>query len=460
MLMKHTILKAIAGTAILLLLSGCGGLSSEPQIVSTLIPPTVEPTQIATVVAPTAVSTAAATTVQAAVPTVQMTPAATSPAGTESAVSTAAVVGRVTGIVTNGTAGASVPSSVALTLHMLNGHDAETTKTATSDAKGTYEFKDVPISQDMEYVVTATYKDRIVSSDFVMGDPANTTMTIPITLYEQTSDPVVLNVTSMIMQVNASGGQLEIAQVYHIKNTSDKLFTTDKKIADNQYTSVMFALPAGAKLEGFMDSSNRFVLSEDGRTVADTQPVAPNEDHVVHYIYTMPYRPEGTVVDQVVPYAATNASAQLIMSPTSITATSQQLSAQGVQTMGDSSFQSYSGLLNLKSGDTLHYQVQGSVADTTTTTTASTAPTTGGISKDLIIGFLVGGGLGLIGVGFIFLFRERRQMNKESTKAQVETLVNKLAQLDERHEQGHISHSAYRKEREKMKLRLAKLMKE
>ncbi len=445
--------------ALMLVLAACG-LSSEPKVVSILPTPTAAPisstpdvtgTTMTTTVAPGNATPAPASTAQG-------TLAAPQDATKLPATADVQVAGVINGQISNGTAGGKVPPNLNLVLHLLDQNSNETTQNTTADANGSFSFKNVPIQADRVYVVTTSYLDRTFGSEFVNGDPTKTTMDMPVKIYELTSAPDVIKITSLTTQVNASTDGLQVAQVIHVQNTSDKMFTSDKKIDQNRYASVTFSLPKGASVMGFANDEQRYSIAPDGTTITDTAPVVPGEDHVMHVIYTMPYK-DGTVVEQPINYAL-DGMVQLLLQPETLTAKTDQLASLGVQTQRGASYQSYANGVKLTPGSVLKYELHGSAAATTNASASGSV-----ISRELIVGILVGLGIGIVLVGIVFMVRDRMVGRKPAaneydseTQQRIDTLVDQMAQLDDAFSSGQVDKKSYEKRRQRLKIRLSRLM--
>lgn len=388
-------------------------------------------------------------------------PASTEEATKLPATAAAQGTGVINGNITNGTAGGKVPPNLELVLHILDQNSNETTQNTTADASNNFSFKNVPIQADRVYVVTTKYLDRVFGSDFVNGDLTKTTLDMPVKIYELTSAPDVIKLTSLTTQVNASGDQLQIAQVIHVQNTSDKMFTGNQKIDQDRYPSITFALPKGASIMGFANDESRYSIAQDGTTITDTAPVVPGDDHVMHVIYTMPYK-DGMTVEQSIPYAV-DGMVQLLLQPETMTAKTDQLASLGVQTQTqrNTNYQAYANGVKLTPGSVLKYELHGSAAATTN------ASASGGnvISRELIVGLLVGVGIGIVLVGVVFMVRDRMVGRKPAaneydpaTQQRIDALIDQLAQLDDEFSSGKVDKKSYEKRRQRLKIRLSRLM--
>ncbi|HEX2905288.1 MAG TPA: cytochrome c [Phototrophicaceae bacterium] len=287
-------------------------------------------------------------------------------AATPETTAPASAAGTISGTISNGTAGGTVPADLTVTLRELDENFNEVTRETPANATGTFTFNDVTLRADRNYVVTTEYQNRIFGSNIVAGDPANPALDLPLTIYEQTSDAGVIQITGLVTQLVAANGSLQIAQVFSFANTSDRVFTSAEPINEDQYASVSVTIPAGAQLSGFADNQQRYIISDDGTTVTDTSPVLPGEGHIFHVLYTLPYSGDLQIA-QPLNYAVAG-PVRLLVTPSTIAVTSAQLPSLGPQTLRNFTYQGYGGDLTLPAGETIRYQVRGLPSDTATTT--------------------------------------------------------------------------------------------
>lgn len=375
-------------------------------------------------------------------------PAVTEEAGAEATEET--VLGTVTGVVTNGTVGGEVPADLTLTLHRFDSAFNDSPVDTTIAADGSFTFIDVPIGGEQSYIVTTRYRDRVFTSEFVAGDPANPALQLPVTIYELTEDPAVISITRMAIQIDAIGDGLQVAQVIFFRNSSDRLFTSSQPIEEDRYPSVVIPMPPGSVIMGFSDNEQRYVVVEDEPAVIDTVPVLPGEDHIVQFVYFVPYK-GGAIIEHEMNYTV-NGPVRLLLSPPTVTATSQQLQPLGPQTIGERTYDSYGADLSLVPGDVIRYELRGQGAPT-----AADVQTTTVTSNNLlpVLLLIVGGGAVLVAAALYLRDRRTPAVSKEQI---IDTLIREIADLDARHDAGHINHDLYHQQRSQLKARLAKLM--
>ena len=459
--------------AVIMFLSGCSGLGSEPSIVATLPPratvsasPTSPPPPTATTEAtPLPAAPDVEATEEAGIPDTAP-PAATPegigdqpPVATEEATQVPAeVMGTVSGIITNATAGGRVPPDLTVELFVIDQDGNERVLTGEADAEGRFTFSEVPIRNGHVYTAAALYNNRRFGSQTLRGDVSAPEMTLPITIYELTQDPAVVEIVSFLIRFNVGADAVEIGQVMRLTNTSDRVFTDAEEARAGQYRSLVTQLPAGAQLLDVASDPQRYLVSADG-TVTDTQPLLPGETRTVHVIYALPYRSSGTTIEIPLTYAL-DGSLQALVGPLSIeafvSAGDRAVPSRGLQASTQGNVTTYSDTLSLAAGGTVRVELRGSAA---ATTSAGVTTGTSFFSRDLIVGLLIGAGFGLIIVGGFFLLRDRAAIRRETGPGQTDALIAELARLDDQFHQGAIDRAAYEKQRDRLKARLARLMK-
>lgn len=368
----------------------------------------------------------------------------------------AATSGTITGRITNGTAGGEVPPELKVTLFTFDPQFNSQRYETTSDAAGAFRFDDVMIRTDFSYAVTVTYRERPFASQVVRG--ASSMLDLPVTIYELTEDTAVLTITGLVYQINAMGDGLQIAQVMIVKNSSDRLFTSNNQTRENQFASVVITLPPGAIVLGFPDNQQRYIVSEDQKTVIDTAPVIPNEDHVIQIVYLVPYE-TNAIIEQPINYAL-EGPVRLLIRPESVRATSEQLPPIGPQTVGDGTYSGYGATLTLDQGTLIRYELSGAGA---ATVSQIESPVVASNTLVILVIVILIALVVIIG-GFYITYVRRMSKNQQDATAlqdknrMIDSLVRQLAELDEAHDRGDINHDFYHHQRKQLKEHLAEMM--
>ena len=147
-----------------------------------------------------------------------------------------------------------------------------------------------------------------------------------------------------------------------------------------------------------------------------------------------------------------------------VSLSSEPLVSYGLQNKNGVDYTLYGGSVTLDAGKSLRYDVRGQLQSAETQPPAASP-----ISRDLLIGLLIGGGFGLVVVGGAFMVYERFFASSRPTRSgrprstqtnESEALIQQLATLDENYEGGKIGKTAYEKQRHELKRRLARRMKQ
>jgi mono/diheme cytochrome c family protein len=373
----------------------------------------------------------------------------------------ASVTGSISGTVVNKTAGGSVPPDLTINLHIISTQDAQdpgTIQQATVNADGTYRFDNVPISANSQYIVTTSYHDAVFSSEVAQGDPANTQIDLPLSIYEVTNDASKIEIDGMLvmLQNGNPSNQLQVVQIVSFNNTSDQVYM---QTSGDTSTSVSVSLPPGATFQDF--SGGSYVISADGTKVSDTTPVLPGSSHVMHVAFNVPY--SGSVsIAQPLEYAL-NGQVEVMAQSGGMSITGSNMSTLGTRQLGDHTFTSYGGTLTQAAGASFNYGVSGTDPADTTTSPSTTTPANG---INPLAYVLIAAGLLSIGAAFGFFMRERTSAPRTGSpaapvsSADANRLMKQIADLDVRFHNGKLTEARYRQQRSTLKAQLMALMKD
>ncbi len=365
---------------------------------------------------------------------------------------TTAPRGTVTGKVTNGTAASPAPSNVNVTL-LINHENATVLHMDTQTAAdGSFQFNEVPIIQGYDYVTAALYRDHIFNSAFLVGNENNTRLNLPINIYELTEDPTVLSISSSEAQISAQGGTLEVRQVIHFNNSSDRLYTTSKDLGDGRFGSVLISLPPGAQVVS-LDNQTRYIVSNTGFTVLDTTPVLPGDEHVVIIAYIIPYDGTAALIEQPMNYPF-EGSAKLLVAQTNLEIKSPQLPATGIQAIADTQYKRYEGVLKLKAGEVIRYEISGASSVNLSAATIAKIPAGGNNTILFILTALIG--LGLVATIMAIVLRQRQNRPVRADQL-IDMLNQQITLLDQKHTAGELPHDLWHQQRRPLQARLDEL---
>lgn len=377
--------------------------------------------------------------------------------------------GTVTGIVSNGTSTGRLPDTLEIVLFIFTMDAAPQQHITTMQADGSYRFEGVRIDPNAQYVTTTIYRERLFRSNISVPTPNVTGVHIPLTIYELTEDPTVIQITGVVSQINAVGESLEVVQVFRFTNTSDRAFSTSQATENGQPISLVISLPPGALIAGFADDQQRYIIVPESYLLIDTEPVMPGADHIVQVAYLVPYD-NGAIIEQQLNYAL-NGAVRLLVRPVTLNVTSPQIASLGEEVIGSTRYQAYGADVQLAEGTVLRYDISGN----TLSTAARDSGTITSNNLPLII-FAVVVGEALLILALVMWYRRKRAQHKTEkpaatpklkTNAQpapsqdqtlLDGLIRQIAELDAAHERGELDSASYQQQRGALKARLAQLM--
>lgn len=386
----------------------------------------------------------------------QATPTEAVPATTQEAVPATtpdltSAKGQVTGHVVNGTAGSPVPADLKVTLRIHENGNIEPYDT-TVKSDGSFTFDNIPIRPQSNYFASTIYQDRQFFSDVTTWDQTKTTLDLPLKIYEVTEDPKVVTINQIITQITPSQNDsgtagLQITQLFVYSNSSDRMFSTSKKVADQTYASLLIPLPAGAQILG-VDDPQRYIPAQQEDAIIDTAPVLPGDSNVSQVTYFIPYT-NGLTIDQPLNNAF-NGNLKVAVYPDSLSVSGASLSFTSKQAGQSQTYSIYDSTLTMNAGDKLNFSINGSLSGSGSS--AITFPT-----NSILSVILLAVGAGLVLLGGVLYIRER-QKSTVDRKRQMDQLVKQIAELDEAYEAKEIAEKVYERQRNQLKARLAELM--
>lgn len=364
--------------------------------------------------------------------------------------------GTITGNVTNGTAGGTVPPDLMVSLRIFEQNNSQPPETVTEiDAAGNFRFEDVPIRQNVIYVVSGEYSGIpfITTSQQFTGEA----MDMPLQIFETTDDPNVITISALQTQLRnlPNSRTLEVIQEYQFSNTSDRVFRTDRELPDDRRASLTFSLPPGAVV---LEQNQSFVFDEEAFEYIDTRAVPPGQGYSSVFAYFVPFEQDAIIEHDIFYPADPNTGiALLTFNPSEIELVSSNFTeipreAQGAQPITPDENQVTYGASLADLEGLLSFELRtdpvpiGTSADSTIVTSDNFAPA-------LVIGLLIV----LLFVG-VFVFMARRQDATNQTRNDlIDALIDQMAKLERDHDAGTINHDVYQREKADLETRLDKL---
>jgi mono/diheme cytochrome c family protein len=363
----------------------------------------------------------------------------------------------IVGSIVNGTAGAKTPGNLPLTLYALSpdGSTLMYTRTAQTDANGQFTFDKLETSASIMYGIQTFYLKASYVSDPLTFVHGGLTLTVPITVYETTTDVSGVRVDQMHLFFEfLEPGRTSVGQLFIVSNSADRAYMG----ADG--TSVHLPLPPGATNVQFQDGElgGRYQQVKEG--FADTDAVAPGTGTTQILVsYDLPY--DGKKLDINLPVVYAVKSINVLVPEGGIKLTSAQLTLAGSRAVQGGNMVNFVGG-DLDAGSTLAMQLSGAATVAVPGAVSTSAGTA--ISPVLIVAvalLLVSVAI----VAFVWLRQQRaaaegveEEIEDADAEAQQDGLLSEIAALDDDFDAGRIQEKVYREQRAALKAELKELM--
>jgi hypothetical protein len=267
--------------------------------------------------------------------------------------------------------------------------------------------------------------------------PVGVQATLPITIYERTTDAstVRANVLHVIVQPIDEG--LSVSEVYVLSNSADRV------IANPGQPILHFVLPAGATQFTADPSMPADVLvpAGDGLDFFGSLSAAPQGTQSIAFGYVLPRG--STLLDRALAFPIDSVNLLVQGDPQAIHVSSDRFQAQGTRSFEGQIYQLFQAG-DLTPGQTVALKIE---------------PTSAPLDWRIILG------IGLVVVGVVGLIVWQRGQAKQPAVAhgpaiQKDALIDRIAALDDEFAAGQIDEINYKAKRAKLKDKLIKLMEE
>lgn len=363
--------------------------------------------------------------------------------------------GTVTGKLTNGTAGAAVPSGLEVTLHLFDNFQETGAVAAATGSDGAFEFSGVELLPDRALIVSAEHDGVTYASDVGVVTEGQTTFDLPLTVFEAASDPAALSIERMHVVFEFNEGYVQVGELFVIANNGDRAFAP----AAPGGPTTAFPLPQGYSDLGFQDGSlgDRYLQTADG--FADTAPVLPGSNsRQILVSFKLPYI-DSLAFSQTLPYPS--AAVNILLPDSGVALSGSGVTDEGTQDIQGSGFRSYN-VSAVEAGSVIAFELKGKPSFAASA--AGGQLSTAFDSRSLLIGGL---SLALVASVIAYWWVQRtpapaaaapKGRAARDPAARAEELLREIAELDEGFEAGEYPEADYRKEREKLKAELRRLM--
>lgn len=350
--------------------------------------------------------------------------------------------------------GSELPGEMAATIYAFDNMQITFSQTLSTHTGGVFTFTDVALPPQRVFVASVDYQGTTYSSDVLTVEDPSQPLSLPVTIYETTTDPSGLVVDRAHLFFDFSkAGTVQVVELFIVSNP-----TQQAVVAEEAGGPVLaYLLPNGYANLQFEDSvlGERYVEIPGG--FADTQSIPPGTgQYQVVFAFDLPYNKKLKFEQPL--NLGTNASV-VLLPDVGIKVKSDELVDAGSRDVQGTNYLMYNGGV-LPPGGTLTLELSGSPSSGGSTST----------SVDSRTGILIGIGalgLALIGVG-VWLFLRNRAADSETADADAEetvqeednpdTLMDAIIALDDLYREGKLPEEAYQARRQELKARLEKLV--
>lgn len=353
-----------------------------------------------------------------------------------------AKIGAISGAISNGTAGATIPTEMSATLFSFDDAGQMTSLTTTVDASGAFRFDDVAYLPGQQFIVATDYQDMSYHSEPAKFSRGQDQLAVTVNVYETTPDPSNLRVEQMHMFVEfATADTVTLGQLFIFSNEGDTTYTA----LDGR--GLEFALPTGATELTVQDGQENVTYFLTDAGFVDSQPVLPGSGTAqVLFWYTLPYA-DGLNFEQKMFFPVSTLN--VLVSDLNVQLTGLGFQDQGAQEIQGAQFQSFvrSGLA---AGENLAFAISGSAS-----TAAATVVTPESNTVNIALG---ASALAVVLLGGGWWWYQRSQ-TRRGPSASREDYLQAIAELDDDYAAGQVDQRSYERERKELKGELLKLLK-
>lgn len=378
--------------------------------------------------------------------------------------------GVIFGTLSNGTTGERL-GETEVSLRAFTTDFAETlTLTTTTDTEGNFRFDVTDVPPDWIYIAGVTFNDLNFSSGANQLERSNTTLEMPVTVYDQTADPSGVSIAQLHIVMDFTADRVQVNQLYIVNNSASAVYVGST--GDPTQGVIEVALPEGAENVAFSRSfgamssfipATDFVPTERGW--ADPLPLRVGDGALTLLVsYELPYTSGMRIAH---PIFYRTATSTIILPDVGVSVVNTPWVEQPAQSFGQGqSFRNFSGP-GVPVGETITIELEGRPSVVTDSSGATV------VNRDQTTELLIGGAaLLLAAVGGVFVWRawQKRAAGDDDDEewveevetavaappsAEADELLRAIADLDDAYEAGTLEEAAYQTRRDELKRQLA-----
>ncbi len=329
-----------------------------------------------------------------------------------------------------------------MSLYQFGGSNKRVVATIAAGEDGNFRFDGLEPGPSFQYVASAVFDGVTYASAAVTLSPG-TSQQADISVYAATDNAGAIGVARMsfvLAGADSKAGLLTVVESYHVHNSGNAAYIGAASAGQRQTLQV--PLFNGARsltaLNGF--TTDDVVATANG--FALTTPVLPG-DSVLSFTYDLPYHARGLTLRRALAYPT--ALAEVIL-PADIRITSPQLTTPASVQLGGRNFDALQAT-NLAARSALEFDISGLPARPQPLLDLSSLPVQIGVIALM---------LAMLATGVVYQ-RQRTGASVQGLRRERDSLLRRVAELDDEAERSATDGAAYRSERSLALARLAEL---
>ena len=356
-------------------------------------------------------------------------------------------LGSVSGTVSQGTHGASLPEELAVVLRGYDNFNQAVMLTSTVTSDGAFVFDAVPDASGRQYMLTLDYAGLSYGSDIFNFESGREVKGLAMTVYESTTDTSALRIERLHLAAAeaGAGGPVTFSELVLFGNLGDLTIAP--------IDGIEVPLPQGATavaVQGLVEG-NDYTRTEDG--IRLLWPVRPGPSSAqISFTFQLP---AGAAVDYSQRVAYPVQALDVAVAET-MTVTGNGLQDRGTETLQNNVVHAYSGG-DLAAGSTIAFKVTttaGSSAGGAAGSAAVSLATIDPIWAAVAIAFVA-----VVAIGVVW--RRRRAIAApdaaDDDEEDVDALLQTIADLDDAFADGALDEPVYHARRATLKAQLVAL---
>jgi len=385
--------------------------------------------------------------------------------------------GMIRGRTTAGTEGGPQPEGLVASVDAFLEFDRVASFTTTVAADGSFEFTDLSTDPSLNYIASVLSEGISYSSDFITLSPDAPVAETDINVYGTTDDATVVSVDRLHWIVETQPGVLLVGQIFAVGNSSDRTFVGTTVTGAPEPVTFAMQLPPNAQNITFESGAIGERFHQVGPVIYDTLPVLPGTGtRQIVVRYAVPHEGTDVTLDQAMLYPVADLSLLVADFP-DLKVDVVGLDFQSIQTMGEREYQyweklnvepqtisvSLGGLPSSSDPSPFGEDVSSSAPVDTgnaqtvngmaVTRTPPPEPWMAGVVAAVVVAALIGVLLWARSSGTLRMGYSRNDLGSLR-----ETLLNRIAHLDDLHALGDVGDSDWMKQRAQLKAQLVDVL--